>query len=395
MRAPAAETDGPWKVETATSLEQIEHISATWKAMECHPNSHLEFYCAVVRARPEVIHPYVMTLVQGDIASTMWVARLEEIAVPLRVGYKTMLSPRCRVLTLVHGGYLGQDSTTGNRLLLEHVHQCLGRGLADAAYFSAVPVATDLYRQLRSSNSALFRDRAPTIHPHFQTELPSVSRRLSNGTRWQIRKLQQAHKHLRVRVLSTADELPLLYSYAEQVSSVAFQRALGVGFVPDAETHQVLQITASENRLRAYFLLDGERPVSFWIGNLWQGSFYLDYTAYDPIYSRYSPGTFLFTYLMSDLRRDGVSHIDFGSGDAPYKRRFATHQWQEASVFMFASRAKGCWLSVAHHATAALSHAATRALTSVSLLQRVKTSWRSRLRSQGAVRDNGVEKCNS
>ncbi|MFN3229035.1 MAG: GNAT family N-acetyltransferase [Asticcacaulis sp.] len=68
---------------------------------------------------------------------------------------------------------------------------------------------------------------------------------------------------------------------------------------------------AGETRLAAEMVLQNGREVHRW------------FPAYDPQYHRYSPGVLLLSAMLKHLETEGVTHVDFGSGDEPYKRYMA------------------------------------------------------------------------
>jgi CelD/BcsL family acetyltransferase involved in cellulose biosynthesis len=48
------------------------------------------------------------------------------------------------------------------------------------------------------------------------------------------------------------------------------------------------------------------------------------FTAYDPSFSKFSPGAILLVRVMQEANAMGITRIDLGKGTEPYKQRFAT-----------------------------------------------------------------------
>jgi CelD/BcsL family acetyltransferase involved in cellulose biosynthesis len=75
----------------------------------------------------------------------------------------------------------------------------------------------------------------------------------------------------------------------------------------------------------------GEHLVSVHLGPCSYGRWHWFLPAYDPAFGRYSPGTVLLADLVGRSDDLGISIIDLGKGDEPYKRRFANAEVTVAS----------------------------------------------------------------
>ena len=65
-----------------------------------------------------------------------------------------------------------------------------------------------------------------------------------------------------------------------------------------------------------------DRPCSFWIGDVNQGTFGSDYLAYDAEFEKYSPGMCLILKVIEgfcDENPQGITEVDFATGYAQYK----------------------------------------------------------------------------
>jgi CelD/BcsL family acetyltransferase involved in cellulose biosynthesis len=118
------------------------------------------------------------------------------------------------------------------------------------------------------------------------------------------------------------------------------------------------------------------------MGTLYKNIFYLNNTSYDATYKRYEPGTILFIRMIEDIIKSGATEIDFGFGDAFYKQRFGNHQWQESSVYIYAPTIKGIGLNLIRSITIKPYRYAMRLAEETNILQKIKTFWRNKLRTQ-------------
>ena len=77
--------------------------------------------------------------------------------------------------------------------------------------------------------------------------------------------------------------------------------------------------------------------------------------------------------------------LDFGSGDAEYKRRLSSEVVDEADVFLFAPGLKGAYLRLMRLATVGLHSAGRKLLERYGLVDWVKTRWRRRMAPAAAA----------
>ncbi|MEZ6096741.1 MAG: GNAT family N-acetyltransferase [Pirellulaceae bacterium] len=78
-------------------------------------------------------------------------------------------------------------------------------------------------------------------------------------------------------------------------------------------------------------LFAGQVPVGIHFGILTEGSLHYWYPTYDPKFKHGSPGTRLFLEIANQSPAHGISTIDFGYGDLPYKHTLTNQRSQFAS----------------------------------------------------------------
>ena len=118
--------------------------------------------------------------------------------------------------------------------------------------------------------------------------------------------------------------------------------------------------------------------MAFWYGSGYRGVFTTATTGYDPAYTNLRVGTYVLMKLVEDLCADPtVDVLDFGFGDADYKRRFGQESWAETDVFAFAARPRPIAVNLARSAIVGAGEVAT-SVVAPGLTDRVKKAWRSR-----------------
>lgn len=126
---------------------------------------------------------------------------------------------------------------------------------------------------------------------------------------------------------------------ARAVSKLTYQERLLDAGIPDSEDFiREAELLAAEQRVRAYILFDGERPVSYLYCPVHDGILIYSYLGYDPEYMQMSVGTVLQWLALEQLFNEArFRGLDFTEGQSEHKRLFATHQRQCANVFLVKS----------------------------------------------------------
>jgi CelD/BcsL family acetyltransferase involved in cellulose biosynthesis len=82
------------------------------------------------------------------------------------------------------------------------------------------------------------------------------------------------------------------------------------------------------------------RPIAFHYGFCYRGRFYWGTPAFAVDLARHSPGQVLLRRLLLAARDEGARVVDFGTGDAPFKLRFATRFHHLGTWGLYPSRGR-------------------------------------------------------
>lgn len=134
----------------------------------------------------------------------------------------------------------------------------------------------------------------------------------------------------------TPQEIDEFLGLARQVSKLTYQERLLDAGLPDTEEFaQEARQLASHDRVRAFLLFDGDKPVAYLYCPVEDDVLIYAYLGYDPEYSKQSVGTVLQWLALEDLFREGrFKAFDFTEGQSDHKLLFSTHQRKCANVFM-------------------------------------------------------------
>lgn len=356
-----------------------------WDRIDADP----DFFLAVAEARDETVRPHVVLVEDGELIVGALVARIEDVRHELRFGYAVLLRPRVRALTVVHGGLVGTDDPTVGRLLVAAVERVLADGDADIAVLPSVRLGSALDSALDAVPGRR-RQRGET-RPHHRLVLPGSYDELlaswTRKTRYNVRRqselLERAlEPDLQFRVLREPADGSRVIADLEHVAARTYQRALGAGFADNALFRRVVPLSLERGWLRAYVLYHRETPIAFWQAYAYGNTMHVSTTGYDAAYAEHSPGTHVQMQLFQDACLDpAIEIVDFGLGDAQYKRRFGNETWTEQDVTLFAPRPRALVVAVGQRLVEGAAHGAARVLRATGLTDAVKRRWRGRLRA--------------
>ncbi len=126
---------------------------------------------------------------------------------------------------------------------------------------------------------------------------------------------------------------------ASSIVAQTYQAAIGIGVRDDAAYRDLLVEMAEAGALRGFVIRGKGEPVGYVLGDRWGDTFSLWALSFLPRYGHLSPGTVAMRRAMSSLADEGVARIDFGWGDAEYKRRFGDRRVDEVDLALFSRRA--------------------------------------------------------
>jgi hypothetical protein len=150
--------------------------------------------------------------------------------------------------------------------------------------------------------------------------------------------------------VTTEDQVDDYCARAHVVSERSWQhRMLGPREDQRALSAADLRGLARSGMLRSYLLSRGGEACSYVVGYQHAGVFHYAEIGYDSAIARLSPGTVLLHHVLDDLyANDPPALFDFGVGDAPHKRRFATGSVRDASVLVLRRSVRNYFVWASH-----------------------------------------------
>jgi hypothetical protein len=396
MTDPDATATAELAVRVAASRKEVEALRPAWEAMQFHPNADIDYFLTVVEAREEIERPHVIAVCEGDRPIALLIGRIEEDALEIKLGGKVLFRPWLRQLKMVYGGALGDWTEAVATAAIGEVMRLLAEGGVDLAFFNFLPKDSALFAA--ASSVPGFLQRGPpepdsahwsmTLRGSYEEFLQNLPRKKRQAWRRYARRfLQEFGDDVSLECFTDPADLDRIMADSDVVAAKSYHRAFDVGFKNDEDTRRRLKLSLEKGWLRSYLLYVRGAPIAFRHVNRYGETIFAFGTCYDPAYRRYGVGHYLLMRLIEDYSDDpSVGRIDFGFGDAEYKREICDRRWDEASVYILAPGPKGARIKLLRSSSSILAKWILGVLTRTNLYQRVKTRWR---RRSAESRDEG------
>lgn len=385
-----------YKVVVAKSVAEIDSLRVAWKTlMEREPSpvfrAEPDRFLAFLGTEPG-IQPYVLLITRQDQPVALVVGNIQRNRIRCKIGYKSFSLPSLRCLTIMHGGLIGQITSEVAGVLLDEVKRFLRSSAVDAVFVNCLNTESSVYKDLSAKVSGLCRSRFHRLGVHRTMTVPesleafyrSRSKKHRANLRRYVRKIQEQYAG-RVVVTRCACEADVdaFIDRALQVSVKTYQHGLGAGMDGDGRTRTLLRDLAARGWLRGHVMsIDGE-PCAFQYGVLYRGTFFLEKMGFDPKWKDLNVGTVLFLDALQDLCGNaGATTIDFGFGDADYKRSYGDMHWMDASFYIFALRAQPLLANLIYSTTRGVSAGLADTLEKIHVAAWMKRHWRDQLQKK-------------
>ena len=393
-RRIANDHNGKTQVTIAQNIEEIESLRPAWESIQQNdrftmPDADIDRYISVVKANDETMRPHIMLIEHDDKPAAMIISRIEKHKLDLKLGYKTLLSPKLRCLTVVYGGILGEPESNLSALIVGEIMELMKSRTVDAVRFNHLRTDTPFYQAVRHRPGFLTRDHLPKTDKHWRMPVPermdqfyaARSHKHRSNLRRAIRKFEKDYpSHHRIDEYRNESEVAEFIRIAAGISAKTYQAALNVGIVDDERTHSLLAAAARQGWFRGHILYAGDVACAFQLGLGFKEVYYLVSIGYDPDFHAHLPGTVLFLKVLETLCDDPSIHtMDFYFGDAWYKQSYGTQQWQEASPYIFTPSFYPMFLNVLRSSLTSVNAGLEYVLKKIGLKEFIKRYWRSSL----------------
>lgn len=332
---------GNLKAETITKREDIESIITFWRNNAYALDSDPDFFLKILDIRENIISPFLISVTENNRPVSLLVARLERKKLSARVGYFNLLSVGVRSINVNYGGFIGVDTPTTRDIMIKTLLKSLENGIADLVFFHMLHEDSHLLQDLNSYDIKSWRFQKSLPFTHYEMECPESpsdilekkSSKIRKRLSYELRKVERNVVDLKLEVVSSGEKVDDLMDELELVTSKTYQRRLGVGFDKSAEWRAILELGFEKNWLDVWKLLESDKCISYIIGFTYRGRHLIYAKAFDPDYASLSVGKYHQINVLKALAgRSDCKFIDYGFGDAAYKKQFSTNEWKERNI---------------------------------------------------------------
>lgn len=278
---------------------------------------------------------------------------------------------------------LGSADRAAAERFLSAVALYLGRDGADCIYIEDLDHASPLWQAVQDRRGAA----GPSIEqprpsqPHWRIHFPRPAddywKTLTAKSRYKTRRAARDLPH-EVRRFTAPGDVQAFLAGAEHVSQRSWQgKRMGLRLSQEERFRAHFDALARLGALRSYLLFHKDHPIAFVYGWQWNGRFEYEEIGYDGAFAEQGPGRVLLYRVLEDLiAHDTPEVLDFGCGDAEYKRVFGTHESVSGPVVIASDTVKTQIWSGLRHTRAAMDRGVRDFLRRTGLYEKARRFYR-------------------
>jgi hypothetical protein len=191
-----------------------------------------------------------------------------------------------------------------------------------------------------------------TLSASFDEYMQTLSSKARANMRREVRQLaERTGGELQAVRITMPSQVRFFLEQAMQVGKKSWQfRTLGQRVGCDEASQRSFEDLAARGLLRSYLLQGGDMAYAFVVGYQHEGVFHYVEVAFDEAYADHSPGKVLLTLMLEDLHKhDSPKVVNFGVGDASYKRRFGNLEKSDAGCLILRNSLVNKFYTTSHN----------------------------------------------
>ena len=370
-----------YEIKLLESWEDITEVKNFWQSVKYLPNTDYDLFNIIADSRSNIIRPHLIVLYKNDQPVTLLIGRIEKRNLSFRIGYLKLFNMPVDMLQLLHGGFIGETSDKAAQKCISAIIDHLKEKKAGLACFTKLKLDSPLFKYAQSIPYFPCRDHNLKPQLHWKINLPDSYQQFLQPKKRLRKRMREFNNKFRDRIryqtfFNQSDVLEFCQK-AESIAKKTYQRGLGVGFIHNTEWEERLYNEATKGGFRGYVMFIDGLPVAFELATLHKNVCHCNCSAYDPAFRKFSIGHILFTMLLKDIiENTTATTVDYGIGDADYKKRFGNESWEESDICIYPMTFKGIRLNLYRYLTTLISKTLTGIAEKIGLKNIVKKKWR-------------------
>ena len=249
-----------------------------------------DFYLALAASRPTFVRPHAVVVERDGGPRRCVVARVEDTRLPDAVRLRRAAAAAGALDHDPVRRHLGATDELAP-LLIRELRKPLAAGAADVLCIPALRDGLAAAPRRARGGPGLLREPHVPVGTHRRLELAdsyqeflrsrSKSSRES-AKRYRKKVDRELGDRLELRIYRDPADIDTIFADTEPVAAQTYQRALGVALADTPQQRALIEVGLRRGWFRCYVAyLDG-RPIAFWPGYAYDGTFYIGTPGYDP-----------------------------------------------------------------------------------------------------------------
>ena len=279
--------------------------------------------------------------------------RFRTVALPYTIAARALWKPELRAAEVLGSNPLA-DPDVGPAALLDSALAAR----CDCLYLDALPADSPWWHKLRLAVPSNRLYTPGGERPWFAIELQDTVEKTTNqihrkaraSYRRQSKRLAEHAGTVRLHRYQDESDVDAFVAAASHISAKSWQHNVLGPRVEDSRAQRRTYVSLARRGLfRSYVLYAGDRPVAFGVGCQGDEVYHYNEMGYDAELINFSPGAVLLYMLIEDLvLHQPARFLNFGVGDADYKRWYGNIERRDVGVFIFTPGWRGQMLRLSH-----------------------------------------------
>ena len=382
---------GSVEVRRIADVADLATIGKFWRSLNVHIFADMD--CVVRGLRNSEAKPHVLILLKEG--QPVALALGQEVHAPIswKLGYLDVPKGPVRFLEFPPNSLIGAHDEQTAAALISAIDTSLAERRLAFARFSQLDLCHPVSVALDGAEHRWRKDPVNETAMHWHLKLPetfdafyqSRSKNVKNNIKTYKNRVRKAFGNAAtLECLSRPEEVDRAADIAEQLTAKSYQRPLGIGFKDTLGQREWWRIAAERGWLRVYVLFLEGKPTAYWAGTVYAGAYTVNFTSFDPDYKRYHPGQVSLLLMIEEFCGDQeVQQIDYGYGEAAYKKRFGNVSQTEADIYYFTTSIRSQAWRVVRFIVSGGHRFLRTYLQRWNLLDKSRSFWRSLARRKG------------